>query len=236
MTGNIIVSEPDNTGLLVNKLETEFVKNANPEDALQMAKYMKDHFIFYGIKSVERRNIHAEVFKNWKPQRGDLLAVMAELWNKDEREYQYVAMDIGKKFVKRLNLDDIAFLENLIVNKSWWDTVDMLAASIAGKLLQQDEGLLRFYMERWMHHENMWLRRTSLLCQLMYKNQTREDLLEQAILTNISSKEFFIRKAIGWSLRSYARINPNWVLSIVHHYDKELSALSKKEALKHLQG
>ena len=44
--------------------------------------------------------------------------------------------------------------------------------------------------------------------------------------------DFFLRKAIGWALRDYARTDPAWVRSFAETH--ELSPLSRREALKHL--
>jgi 3-methyladenine DNA glycosylase AlkD len=49
---------------------------------------------------------------------------------------------------------------------------------------------------------------------------------------SIDDDEFFVRKAIGWALREYARVEPAWVIAFVDSHP--LSPLSRREALKHL--
>jgi 3-methyladenine DNA glycosylase AlkD len=83
-----------------------------------------------------------------------------------------------------------------------------------------------------MKSPNFWHQRLCILFQLDYKKQTDLTLLSTIILSSNTSKEFFIQKAIGWSLRQYARTDLEWVLNFVQ--DHPLMPLSKREALKHL--
>ena len=53
---------------------------------------------------------------------------------------------------------------------------------------------------------------------------------------SIGSREFFLRKAIGWALRQYARTDPSAVRAYVDAHRDVLSGLSIREATKHLQG
>ena len=212
-------------------LENIYRENANPENAFFMKKYMKDKFEFLGIKSPERRIVTRNFFTtHYRPDKHDLEYVVKELWGYKEREFQYFAIELVEKFIKKFEPDDIELLEFMIVNKSWWDTVDLVAANLVGKLLSNFPGLIEQINKKWILSENMWLNRTALLFQLKYKNNMDAKLLKQNILKCRDSKEFFIRKAIGWVLREYSKTNPVWVLEFVN--STTLSPLSKKEALK----
>ncbi len=79
----------------------------------------------------------------------------------------------------------------------------------------------------------MWLNRSAILFQLGYKEKTNFDLLKLVCEKHKTSSEFFIQKAIGWSLREYAKINPEAVKNFVTATN--LKKLSEKEALKNLQ-
>jgi 3-methyladenine DNA glycosylase AlkD len=84
----------------------------------------------------------------------------------------------------------------------------------------------------WTLSEDRWLRRASIICQLGTRDQADVELLTTAIEAAINDRDFFVRKAIGWALRDYARTNPAWVRSFTETH--ELSPLSRREALKHL--
>jgi len=212
-------------------LENLFRKNANPENAFFMKKYMKDKFSFLGIKSPERRALTRVFYKNHnRPDLNNLENIVRKLWKLEEREFQYFAMELVEKELKKMAQNDIQLFEYLVVNKSWWDTIDFIAANLIGKHLSNYSGLVEQMNKKWISSENMWLNRTALLFQLKYKKNLDTKLLKQNILKCRDSKEFFIRKAIGWVLREYSKTNPVWVSEFVD--STTLSPLSKREALK----
>ena len=133
---------------------------------------------------------------------------------------------------KKLLDTDINKIQDLITEKSWWETVDSLD-SVAGTIVLKYP-YLKEEMRRWSKSENIWLRRASIDFQQKYKEKTDVALLEEIICNNVGTNEFFINKAIGWSLRDYSKVNPEWVRSFLERYKDELSTLSMKEARKYL--
>ena len=87
-------------------------------------------------------------------------------------------------------------------------------------------------IEKFSNSENIWLNRSTILFQLDYKQKTNLDLLFALCQRHSNSDEFFIRKAIGWALREYAKTNPSAVIRFVE--TNNLKPLSKKEALKNI--
>lgn len=212
-------------GALVVALETR----ADPERAPAMAAYMKGHFAFLGIPSPERRAAQKEALGDWKaPTADDLDAFARACWARDEREYQYAACDTLVRHVKRVGSEVLVLAEHLITTKPWWDTVDLLAARVVGPHADRPT------IERWLVSGDLWLERTAILHQLGYGERTDADFLFRACLIHAASTEFFLRKAIGWALRQYARTDPEAVRAFVAAHADELSGLSKREALKHL--
>lgn len=213
----------------IGALTAAFEARRDPERAVGMAAYMKDRFPFFGIPSPERRAAQREALADWRTPTADELAAFARAcWARDEREYQYAACDTLIRHVRRLGPDALVLCEELITTKSWWDTVDALASRVVGPLAQ------RPVVERWLTSGDLWLERTGILHQLGYGERTDEAFLFRACLTHAASTEFFHRKAIGWALRQYARVEPDAVRRFVADHEDELSGLSKREALKHL--
>lgn len=124
------------------------------------------------------------------------------------------------------------WLVNLIVSKSWWDTVDVLSPHIMGYMFSTYPKLISQYSDLWIEDENIWLQRSAILYQLHYKGGTDEERLFRYIIRRANNDEFFVQKAIGWVLREYAKTNPESVKSFVLNH--QLKPLSKREALKHL--
>ncbi|MFN8206300.1 MAG: DNA alkylation repair protein [Bacteroidales bacterium] len=207
--------------------------SANPHYALPMKKYMKDKFYFLGIKTPDRRNLLTQWIKeNPIPSLPDLQQLVIEMWNSPYREYHYCALDMLDKKRKQLNASHVELLEYLIVTHAWWDTVDLISSHLVGELFSKHPELVETINERWMKSNNLWLQRTCLLYQLGYREKTNLDLLQKNILRLKGEKDFFIRKAIGWALRQYAKTDAGWVRKFVMEH--ELSPLSRKEALKNI--
>ena len=215
----------------INILETEFEKNANPEIALGQKTYMKNKFEFYGIKTPIRRKIQKPfLVKEYLPPKKELETIIKTLWKKSEREYQYFSQELAYKYVNQFEKKDIALFEFMIIHKSWWDTIDLIAPKLVGNYFKIYPEQRDTYVEKWIASNNIWLQRTAILFQLNYKSDLDKDFLAYVINSLLGSKEFFINKAIGWILRKYSRINPDWVIEFTNH--TQLDKLSYKEALR----
>ena len=219
----------------VTSLKTIFEQNANPAQAGPMKKYMRDQFDYLGIKTPQNVALQKAFFaEHGFPPLSDLDVVLRDLWSLPQREFQYVAVRLLGRFQKQIPTTFIKTIEYMLVTKSWWDTVDSIAGGPVGSHFQRFPGVREKYLAKWRASEDFWLRRTAILFQLNYKKETDFDLLCEIIRENLDSKEFFINKAIGWSLRQYARVDPKAVTTFVK--STPLHPLSRREAMKHLEG
>ena len=205
---------------------------ANPDKAVEMAAYMKNRFDFLGIPTPLCRKLCKPLFKEMKPQALDWDFVES-CWESPYREMQYVATDYLNALVEQLTPQDLSRIELLITRKSWWDTIDALDKVIGGIFLNFPE--IRSQLIHWSQHDNIWLRRVAIDCQLSLKQQTDKALLSEVIQNNFGQPEFFINKAIGWALREYGKTNPDWVKNFVQQYREMMAPLSVREALKRLK-
>ena len=218
----------------VASLKTMFEQNANPGQAGPMKKYMRDQFEYLGIKSPQFKELMKEfIASHGKPPLEDLDVILRELWSLPEREFQYAANSFLGRLEKELPASFIKTIEYMLTTKSWWDTVDMISGGPLGVHFKRYPDVREKYLARWRASDNFWLRRATILFQLNYKQETDFDLLGEIIRENLNSKEFFINKAIGWSLRQYARVDPKAVKKFVK--STPLHPLSHREALKHLE-
>lgn len=199
--------------------------------AAPMLKYMKGKFAYYGINSPTRKEISKPLLTRENlPDIVDVPTVVQELWDEPQRELQYFALELLLKYARYSPSSWIDLYEKLITQKSWWDSVDGLAASHLGGHFKKYPEQITDYTDKWMDSGNMWLQRTCLIFQLKYRDQTDFELMKSFIIPLAAEKEFFIRKAIGWALRQYTRTNPQLVIDFVSA--QPLSNLSKKEALR----
>jgi 3-methyladenine DNA glycosylase AlkD len=219
----------------VISLKELFEKNADPVQAPGMKKYMRDQFEYLGIKSPKFK----ELVKGFRDVHGlppikELDAILRDLWSLPQREFQYAATSLLGRLEKELPARFIKTLEYLIVTKSWWDTVDTISGGTLGVHFQRFPEVRQKTLAGWRKSDNFWLRRACILFQLNYKQETDFNLLCDIIRENLNSNEFFINKAIGWSLRQYARVDPKAVKKFVK--STPLHPLSRREAMKHLEG
>jgi len=217
----------------VSGLRKQFVQRRCSENAGHMKAYLRDQFEFYGIKSPERRNcVREHLSERELPELAQLKSVVRLMWGESYREMQHTGMELLHCRAKELTLDELPLLEHMVDNKSWWDTVDFIAYKLIGRLLSQKIDQQAEIARRYANSDKLWLIRVSIIFQLLRKQQTDTRLLAESIRQHRTHSDFFIRKAIGWALRDYARTDPAWVREFVAQ--TPLSPLSKREALKHI--
>lgn len=212
-------------------LRSAFEKHADQAIAAGSKAYMRNISEFYGLPSPLRRQLTKEfVSKAEYPPFEKLAEIVHFAWEQPQREWQYVALEIIERSVKKADQSMTDLAEWMITNKSWWDTVDFIAPNIVGILFKNHPEIKMQYIEKWMQSGNLWLQRSCLLHQLRYNKNTDKVLLFNLCERLSNHPDFFIRKAIGWSLRQYSKSFPGDVIEFVNTH--ELSNLSRKEALK----
>lgn len=206
-------------------------KMQDKEQGVKMSAYMQDRFPFLGIPKPALKQYIKPYLQESRKLEFDWDFVFM-CWEKPYREAQYIAVKYILLHQKQLSDTDLYKIQQLITKKSWWETVDSLD-SVAGTIVLKYPDL-KEVVRQWSKSENIWLRRASIDFQQKYKEKTDTALLEEIICNNLGTNEFFINKAIGWSLRDYSKINPEWVRSFLERYQDDLSSLSMKEASKYL--
>ena len=213
-------------------LITDFEENRNELLAESMSKYMKDKFRFLGVRATTRTEIYKKYFPDARKTKTIDWDFVESCWNKEEREFQYAVVYYLKAIQRFLKREDISRLKYLIVTKSWWDTVDLLA-KVVGSLVIRIEGYDQIMLE-WSKDSNIWLRRVAILYQLSLKDKVDEQILDNILVNNLGNSEFFINKAIGWALRDYSKFNPEWVREFIKKNKANMTNLSIREASKYL--
>lgn len=216
----------------INNLKVEFSSHSNKLKAAQMKSYLRDQFEFFGINAPERKKIckdiinqHSEI--DWQEAKN----IAKTLMNLPQREFHYSSIQLMEKYKKQWDESLINMITYYTEHNAWWDTIDYATSRLL-ELYYKVHGPQLDVLNKWNQSQNIWQVRVSIIWQLHLKELTQADLLAASIIPHLESKEFFIQKAIGWSLRAYAKTNPEWVTHFVDSYP--LPALSRREALKHL--
>ena len=213
-------------------LITDLEENRNELLAESMSKYMQDKFRFLGVRGATRTEIYKKYFPDARKTKTIDWYFVENCWNKEEREFQYVVVYYLKAMQKFLKREDISRLKYLIVTKSWWDTVDLLA-KVVGSLIIRIEGYDQIMLE-WSKDSNIWLRRVAILYQLSLKDKVDKQVLDEILVNNLGDSQFFINKAVGWALRDYSKYNPEWVSEFIKKNKENMANLSIREASKYI--
>jgi 3-methyladenine DNA glycosylase AlkD len=224
--------------IIVSDVRAALASAADPVRAIGMQAYMKSALPFRGVQKPERVRVLREVFAS-HPLQGEAVwsATVRELWHGAQfREERYAAIDLtGHRLYRAYQRPEaLPLYEELIVSGAWWDYVDEIAARRVGPILRAAPDRVAPVMRAWATNDDLWRRRTAILCQLGAHDAVDRDLLAACLEPNLADREFFIRKAIGWALRDYARQDPDWVRVWVDRHADRLSPLSYREATKHL--
>lgn len=209
-----------------------FEEKEDKVNAAAMSKYMRNKFKFYGISTPKRKEIYKDFLKNEKKNNQIDWNFLDECYMDEHREFQYLAADYLRAKNGYLTYDDIDKIKKYIKQKQWWDTIDLFDR-IIGDIGLKDKRVDDL-MIKWSEDEDFWIRRIAIDHQLCRKEKTNTKLLEQIIKNNLGSNEFFINKAIGWSLRDYSKIDPDWVRDFINKYNEKMDRLSIKEASKYI--
>jgi 3-methyladenine DNA glycosylase AlkD len=209
---------------------------ADPVKAPQMQAYMKSAMPYRGVATPARTRLMTDVLATHAPRdRGAWETTVRALWDgASYREERYAAIDLCGHRSARAWQDPAALplYEHLIVDGAWWDHVDSVAIHLVGPILRAHPAEVAPTIRRWAADADRWRRRSAVIMQNSARDSTDTGLLTFAIEANVGDRDFFIRKGIGWALREYAKTNPEWVRAFVAGH--ELSALSRREATKHL--
>ncbi|MFI6357153.1 DNA alkylation repair protein [Streptomyces sp. NPDC050743] len=219
---------------VLERVTAVFAAAADAGRAGPMRAYMKDVAPFLGIPTPARRTLARTALAGTPPpDEADCTAIALRCWALPEREYHYFAVDYLRRHAGRCSSGFLPVTRRLVTTVPWWDTVDPLAAHVVGRLVAADPGLTAD-MDAWITDDDRWPVRTALLHQLARKESTDTERLFAYCLRQSGHPDFFIRKAIGWALREYAKTDPGAVRAFLARERGRFAPLTVREALKNI--
>lgn len=224
---------------LLARLRRDLAAAGTAERAAGARAYMKSAMPFHGVdartlRAVCRRAFAAHPVSGAAGWRRDVLAVWRGARFREER-YAAIGLTGDRRARPFQTMASLPMYEEMIVTGAWWDLVDALASKRLGEILRNEPGPMRRAMRAWSRGGDIWKRRSAILCQITFRKDTDLDLLFELIEPSLSSKEFFLRKAIGWALRSYAWTDEKPIVAYVEKNRARLAPLSIREALKNVR-
>ncbi|MGW2617531.1 DNA alkylation repair protein [Streptomyces sp. NPDC001500] len=219
---------------VLERLTAVYGDAADPGRAAAMRAYMKDVAPFLGLPTPARRALSRTVLAGTpRPAEADCAAIALRCWALPHREYHYFAVDYLRRHAGRLSSAFLPVARRLVTTASWWDTVDLLAAHVVGALVAADPRLTAD-MDEWIADADLWVVRTALLHQLRYRERTDAERLFAYCLCQSGHPDFFVRKAIGWCLREYAKTDPDAVRGFLARERGRFAPLTVREALRNI--
>lgn len=216
-------------------MQSALAERSDSEKAAGMKAYMKTDMPFYGVHRPERVKILRHLKREFPPaDREEYEALAVALWELGHREEKYLAQAVAAAYPDFIVPESLPLYRRFIVEGAWWDFVDDASTHMVRELVIHYPEETWPIVDTWVDHEDMWLRRSAILCQVGAKEQTDSDRLFRFCESRAYEKDFFIRKAIGWALRDYANTHPHAVAGFVDAHREELSGLSYREATKHI--
>ena len=220
------------------QLRVELAAAGDPAKGVQQQRYMKSAMPYFGLAAPELRALLRPHLRSFAPDdRAEWERVVRTCWDgATHREEWYAAIALARHRSARAWQDagTLDLYRHLVVTGAWWDVVDEIAQHLVGACLLVDREPVTDALRAWAVDADLWLRRTSVICQISHGTDVDRDLLTFAIERNLDDPSFWLRKAIGWALRQHARVDPAWVRSYVDSLGERLSGLSRREATKHL--
>jgi 3-methyladenine DNA glycosylase AlkD len=226
------------TTALVRSLRRALAHAADPARAPGMQAYLKSEMPCLGVAMVPLRAICKSVFaghqlgsaEEW---RDAVLAIWRGARHREER-YAAVELTADRRARTHQTLETVPMYEELIVTGAWWDFVDPVAIHRLGPLLAAEPRAMKKTLLAWSRSDDLWKRRSAIICQARRKHDTDLALLYACIEPALGEREFFLNKAIGWALREYSTVDADEVVRYVRAHPAQLSKLSKREALRHV--
>jgi 3-methyladenine DNA glycosylase AlkD len=223
---------------LVDAVRRALAAAGDPEVAAKQQAYMKSAMPYFGLPSPRLKAELRPLLRGWRPtDRAQWEGTVRTLWDgATHREEWYAAIALARHRQARewLDVGSLGLWRHLVVTGAWWDVVDEVASHLVGDVLAGHRAWATPTVTSWATDEDLWLRRTAVICQINHGASTDLELLRHAIEANVDDPSFWLRKAIGWALRQHARTDPAWVRAEVARLGGRLSGLSRREALKHL--
>lgn len=220
----------------LEEIRAALARTADARRAVEAKRYLKSDLVFMGTALPDIRKV-AKEFARAHP--GDdvpaLRALVTELWDSDVHELRSVAIALLEIHRKKLGTGDAPFVLDLVRTSKTWAYVDWLATKVLGSIFERDPGLSKA-IDRWAKDDDFWVRRTALLVfhDPFARGGGDFDHFARLAVPMLGEREFFIRKAIGWVLRTTVKRTPERTVAFVERHAAAMSGLSFKEATRNL--
>ncbi len=150
------------------------------------------------------------------------------------RDFKLMAANLARSYDKYITMENIKLYERMIRESSWWDVCDNMTPNIIGRLLEKFPDQMWPVLDKWNKDEHLWIRRTTLLCQMKFGEKTNGKKLFEYCQNCITEENYYIKKAIGRALRLYSQVKPFEVINFLQSNSNIITPIRQKEDSKNL--
>lgn len=225
----------------VQQLKQRVQAAEDPLKSAPMKAYMKTELPVLGVTvPVLRTTVKAHVKQRSGWTSEEVRQAVWMLWDCNHWTFRSAALEVAACKIAELSktpTETLDVFERCLSQCEGWAHTDQLATQLVPPVfLQHPDEQAR--IQTWRTSESKWVRRAALLWQIPELRKGRGNL---ALVTELAQQykddnDFFIQKAIGWTLREAAKGHRNWVIQYVADNEASMSTLAKREALKNVGG
>jgi len=217
-------------------LRQRLAEAGNADDAAQQQAYHKSRFTFYGLKTEARRQILRDIFAELPAAREELFPLVSELWRTecyDERMSALWLLEHGRRLLTPRDLDGLKAMADACEG---WAELDSLALNVLSPMALNFETAVYAPVRLWGDAECLWTRRAGILLHIIPARNQRliTEYAWPTLEERLEETEFFIRKAIGWTLREISKHYPREVFGFLKRVGDRAAPLTRREGARNL--
>jgi 3-methyladenine DNA glycosylase AlkD len=219
------------------RLRVLLKRAANSEHAAFHKNYQKSSKKFYGLRTKQITEIANSVFpKREKISKDESKKLTAELWASDWFEEQAIGLILLERIQSDLLPSDLPYLKKIIGQCEGWAMLDWIATRMLGTLAMNYPEEIYPKVRTWTKSKHLWTRRAAILIHVLpaRKRKLNAGYALPTFAELLHEKEFFIRKAIGWTLREIAKYYPEVTFEFLKEHKDEVSGLTLREGARRL--
>lgn len=224
------------TDTRVAELHRLMAEAGNAEEAAAQQAYHKSPLNFHGIKTELQRDLVQQVFPEDTYSRDEHLPVVSELWRSEWFDERMAALTLLERARRLLTPPDLDGLKAMADACQCWAELDALALRILSPMAVDFETAVYKPVRQWVSDDYMWTRRAAILLHIVPARRQRliGEFAWPSLEERLHEEEFFIRKAIGWTLREISKHYPREVFGFLTRVGERASPLTRREGARNL--
>jgi len=220
----------------VAELHRLMAEAGNAEEAAAQQAYHKSPLNFHGIKTERQKELVQQVFPEAHYTREEHLPIISELWRTEWFDERMAALTLLERARRLLTPPDLDGLKAMADSCQGWAELDSLALRVLSPMAVDFETAVYKPVRQWVSDEYMWTRRAAILLHIVPARRQRliGEFAWPSLEERLHEEEFFIRKAIGWTLREISKHYPREVFGFLKRVGERASPLTRREGARNL--